>query len=102
MPGELSVVGIDDIALSRLTRPKLTTVATPTAAAGRAAVDMLLQHGDDRRTTAQVTLQTDTDHPRLDGAGPTDDLQTRPGAASQPHWGLGASAPQVASRPSKE
>lgn len=58
VPGEVSVIGIDDIALSRLTRPKLTTVATPTAAAGRAAVDMLLQHGADRRTTAQVTLQT--------------------------------------------
>ena len=41
-PQEISVVGIDDIALSRLIRPKLTTVATPTAAAGRTAVDMLL------------------------------------------------------------
>jgi LacI family transcriptional regulator len=58
VPAEISVVGIDDIALSRLVRPKLTTVATPTAAAGRAAVDMLLQQGDDRRTNAQVTLQT--------------------------------------------
>jgi LacI family transcriptional regulator len=59
VPEDVSVVGIDDIALSRLTRPKLTTVATPTAAAGRAAVDMLLAHGDDRRTTAQVTLRTE-------------------------------------------
>lgn len=77
VPHELSVVGIDDIELSRRTRPKLTTVATPTAAAGRAAVDMLLQpdgpgfsragrggsrtaasDGDDRRTNAQVMLQT--------------------------------------------
>jgi LacI family transcriptional regulator len=59
VPEDVSVVGIDDIALSRLTRPKLTTVATPTAAAGRAAVDMLLAHGDDRRTTAQVNLRTE-------------------------------------------
>jgi LacI family transcriptional regulator len=59
VPEDVSVVGIDDITLSRLTRPKLTTVATPTAAAGRAAVDMLLAHGDDRRTTAQVNLRTD-------------------------------------------
>jgi LacI family transcriptional regulator len=59
VPQDVSVVGIDDITLSRLTRPKLTTVATPTAAAGRAAVDMLLAHGDDRRTTAHVTLQTE-------------------------------------------
>ncbi|MFC7545662.1 LacI family DNA-binding transcriptional regulator [Plantactinospora sp. GCM10030261] len=74
VPQDVSVVGIDDIALSRLTRPKLTTVATPTAAAGRTAVDMLLQQdagtsrvmragryaaADDRRTTAQVMLQTE-------------------------------------------
>ncbi len=59
VPEDVSVVGIDDIMLSRLTRPKLTTVATPTAAAGRAAVDMLLAHGDDRRTTAHITLQTE-------------------------------------------
>jgi LacI family transcriptional regulator len=59
VPAGVSVVGIDDIELSRRTRPKLTTVANPAAAAGRAAVDMLLQHGDDRRTTAQVTLRTE-------------------------------------------
>lgn len=59
VPADISVVGIDDTALSRRTRPKLTTVATPTGAAGRAAVDMLLSHGDDRRTTAQITLQTE-------------------------------------------
>ncbi|GGK77416.1 LacI family DNA-binding transcriptional regulator [Mangrovihabitans endophyticus] len=58
-PEDISVVGIDDITLSRLTRPKLTTVAMPTATAGRAAVDMLLAYGDDRRTTAHVNLQTE-------------------------------------------
>lgn len=75
VPAEISVVGIDDTALSRLVRPSLTTVATPTAAAGRSAVDMLL-HQDlrpardasppepdgerqrGRRTAAQVILQT--------------------------------------------
>jgi LacI family transcriptional regulator len=59
VPEDVSVAGIDDITLSRMTRPKLTTVATPTAAAGRAAVDMLLAHGDDRRTTAHVSLHTE-------------------------------------------
>ncbi|GAA2558513.1 LacI family DNA-binding transcriptional regulator [Winogradskya consettensis] len=59
VPQDISIVGIDDITLSRLTRPKLTTVATPTAAAGRAAVDMLLAYGDDRRTTALINLQTE-------------------------------------------
>ncbi|WP_432839257.1 LacI family DNA-binding transcriptional regulator [Dactylosporangium sp. CA-092794] len=59
VPGELSVVGVDDIALSRLVRPRLTTVATPTAAAGRAAVDLLLHHDEDHRAAALVTLQTE-------------------------------------------
>jgi LacI family transcriptional regulator len=75
VPGAVSVVGIDDIELSRRTRPKLTTVATPTPAAGRAAVDMLLQHGDDRRTTAQITLQTE--------------LVIRDSTGPGPHWPAG-------------
>ena len=70
VPQDISVVGIDDTALSRRTRPKLTTVATPTGAAGRAAVDMLLSHGDDRRTTAQVTLQTELVIRDSTGPGP--------------------------------
>ncbi|MFC6015383.1 LacI family DNA-binding transcriptional regulator [Plantactinospora solaniradicis] len=106
VPQDISVVGIDDIALSRLTRPKLTTVATPTAAAGRTAVDMLLQHdgsfsaragrgggrtttADDRRTTAQVTLQTELVIRDSTGVGPaapadrpgTTATADRPGAA---------------------
>jgi LacI family transcriptional regulator len=70
VPGDISVVGIDDITLSRLTRPKLTTVATPTPAAGRAAVDMLLQHGADRRTTARSVLQTELVIRDSTGPGP--------------------------------
>jgi LacI family transcriptional regulator len=75
VPTDVSVVGIDDIELSRRTRPRLTTVATPTPAAGRAAVDMLLQHGDDRRTTAQITLQTE--------------LVIRDSTGPGPHWRAG-------------
>ncbi|WP_117208214.1 LacI family DNA-binding transcriptional regulator [Allorhizocola rhizosphaerae] len=71
VPTQISVVGIDDTALSRRTRPTLTTVATPTAAAGRAAVDMLLAHGDDRRTTALVTLQTELVIRNSSGPAPT-------------------------------
>jgi LacI family transcriptional regulator len=70
VPDQVSVVGIDDIALSRLTRPRLTTVANPTGAAGRAAVDMLLQHGDDRRTTGQINLATDLVLRDSTGPGP--------------------------------
>ncbi|MEV4755671.1 LacI family DNA-binding transcriptional regulator [Micromonospora sp. NPDC049559] len=121
VPQDVSVVGIDDIALSRLTRPKLTTVATPTAAAGRTAVDMLLQYdpdhpaasrtgrgggrttaGDDRRTTAQVMLQTELVIRDSTGPGPaagsgrtgTATTETGPG----PHHGA-APEPQVADPP---
>ncbi len=51
VPQDLSVVGVDNIAR---TRPPLTTIATPTAAAGRCAIDMLLQ-----RATALITLPTE-------------------------------------------
>ncbi|MFI5938246.1 LacI family DNA-binding transcriptional regulator [Actinoplanes sp. NPDC051494] len=80
VPRDVSVVGIDDIALSRLTRPKLTTVATPTAAAGRAAVDMLLAYGDDRRTSALINLQTEL--VIRDSTGPV--RSPAPGVASHP------------------
>ncbi|MBU2668360.1 LacI family transcriptional regulator [Actinoplanes bogorensis] len=79
VPQDVSVVGIDDIMLSRLTRPKLTTVATPTAAAGRAAVDMLLAHGDDRRTTAQIHLQTELVIRDSTGRGPGPHSPADPG-----------------------
>ncbi|MCO8271046.1 LacI family transcriptional regulator [Actinoplanes sp. TRM 88003] len=81
VPQDVSVVGIDDIMLSRLTRPKLTTVATPTAAAGRAAVDMLLAHGDDRRTTAQIQLQTELVIRDSTGRGPGPHSPADPGDA---------------------
>jgi len=42
IPGDLSVVGIDDIAMSGMSSPALTTVALPKEQAGRAAVDLLL------------------------------------------------------------
>ncbi len=84
VPGEVSVVGIDDTAFSTLVRPSLTTVSTPTVAAGRAAVDMLLQQDiqpragrgagqrdpDTRRTSAQVILQTTLIPRDSTGTGP--------------------------------
>jgi LacI family transcriptional regulator len=59
VPDDISVVGFDDIEMAQWVRPKLTTVANPTSGAARTAVDMLLQLGDDRRATAQVTLRTE-------------------------------------------
>ena len=47
VPGDLSVVGVDDIAMSRMARPALTTVRLPKQEAGRIAVDLLLALLDD-------------------------------------------------------
>lgn len=47
VPGDLSVVGIDDIAMSRMAHPALTTVRLPKQKAGRVAVEMLLALLDD-------------------------------------------------------
>src|SRR5690606_29093448 len=38
VPGQVSVIGVDDVVPGRFNRPRLTTVAMPTSAAGRAAV----------------------------------------------------------------
>lgn len=43
VPGDVSVIGVDDSVTGRLHRPKLTTVAMPTADAGRMAVDLLIK-----------------------------------------------------------
>ena len=47
VPGDLSVVGVDDIAMSRMARPALTTVRLPKQEAGRIAVELLLTLLDD-------------------------------------------------------
>ncbi|NMO54011.1 LacI family transcriptional regulator [Actinoplanes sp. TBRC 11911] len=43
VPGEISVLGFDDIAPAAMVHPSLTTVALPKEQAGRAGVDLLLQ-----------------------------------------------------------
>ncbi|MFF0307668.1 LacI family DNA-binding transcriptional regulator [Streptosporangium sp. NPDC004379] len=58
VPDDVSVVGVDDTVSGRLNRPKLTTVAMPTSAAGRMAVDLLLQSVGDGRTSTLTTLET--------------------------------------------
>jgi len=42
VPADLSLIGFDNIAMAAMVTPALTTVALPMAAAGRAAVDLLL------------------------------------------------------------
>lgn len=58
VPADVSVIGIDDTLAGRLTRPKLTTVAMPTAAAGRAAVDLFFQLADSGGSAATTMLDT--------------------------------------------
>lgn len=43
VPREVSVVGVDDIPMSGMFTPALTTVAIPKARSGRAAVDLMLR-----------------------------------------------------------
>jgi LacI family transcriptional regulator len=43
VPGDVSVAGYDDLAMSGLTVPSLTTVAQPKADLGRTAVELLLE-----------------------------------------------------------
>jgi LacI family transcriptional regulator len=43
VPGEISVVGCDDIIVSAMVSPSLTSIAIPKEPAGRAGVDLLLQ-----------------------------------------------------------
>ncbi|MFF0340508.1 LacI family DNA-binding transcriptional regulator [Kribbella sp. NPDC004875] len=50
VPGDLSVVGVDDIAMSRMARPALTTVRLPKQEAGRIAVELLLTMLDEPDT----------------------------------------------------
>jgi LacI family transcriptional regulator/LacI family repressor for deo operon, udp, cdd, tsx, nupC, and nupG len=55
VPDDISVVGHDDTALAEMVTPRLTTVRIPAAAAGTAAMRMLIQHlqgnnGGARRT----------------------------------------------------
>jgi LacI family transcriptional regulator len=50
VPDDLSVAGVDDIAMSRMARPSLTTVRLPKQEAGRIAVDLLLGLLDDPDT----------------------------------------------------
>ncbi|MFI6903467.1 LacI family DNA-binding transcriptional regulator [Nonomuraea sp. NPDC050394] len=66
VPADVSVVGVDDILPGRLNRPKLTTVAMPTEAAGRAAVDLLLgaESGPVTLPTALIVRESTGEAPR--------------------------------------
>jgi DNA-binding LacI/PurR family transcriptional regulator len=69
VPADISVIGFDDIPMAAMTSPPLTTVAMPTEAAGRAAVDLLqaiVNHdpdttaGDEGRLKAALRVRGST------------------------------------------
>ncbi|MBR8742853.1 LacI family DNA-binding transcriptional regulator [Nocardiopsis sp. MG754419] len=74
VPGDLSVIGVDNSHVARYSSPALTTVDMPVAEAGRGAVDLLLRSVDAAGSTGTVTLETSlvvrdsTAPPRITGA----------------------------------
>ncbi len=62
VPGDVSVIGFDDIFAAELTTPTLTTLGGPDAHAGRLAVELLL---DLLKTTPGRAVEDVTAHPRL-------------------------------------
>ena len=58
VPGQLSVIGFDDIALAAMVSPALTTVAAPTGRAGEAAVEILLGRLEPQTPPAATEVRT--------------------------------------------
>jgi LacI family transcriptional regulator len=55
IPGDLSVVGIDDIAMAAMAHPPCTTIAVPMSTAGAASIDMLQVLINGRKPERPVT-----------------------------------------------
>lgn len=58
VPGDIAVVGFDDINLSRFLTPPLTTVRAPTEQVGREAIRLLVKQIQDKKTDSLVILPT--------------------------------------------
>lgn len=56
VPGDLAVVGVDDIEAAQLVRPALTTIQIPAQEIGRAAGELLLHRLDDPDGTVRHVL----------------------------------------------
>jgi len=73
VPRDLSVVGCDDIAMSMMSHPALTTVSVPQQSAGRAAVELLLAvlENEERVGSRQRELPTQLVVRASSGVAPT-------------------------------
>ncbi len=98
VPEEFSIVGFDDIALAAMVTPPLTTVALPTALAGRAAVELLL--GGLERAEVPASCVTRRLPARLVVRGSTAAPATHPGPPA-PRTHPGAPASSDGSRPAE-
>lgn len=56
IPGEMKIVGFDDIQIASLTSPKLTTIHQPVEEMCRQAVQIILDNLDDKTVSMQMVL----------------------------------------------
>jgi LacI family transcriptional regulator len=61
VPDQISLVGIDNIPMSAMVQPALTTLAIPKELAGRTAVDLLLDLVDDSTSSSTRTRELPTE-----------------------------------------
>ena len=59
VPGDIAIVGFDDIALANYTAPALTTVRQPTYRMGQLAAEAILEPQSGRGASARVVLPTE-------------------------------------------
>ncbi|MFF3001145.1 LacI family DNA-binding transcriptional regulator [Streptomyces sp. NPDC057950] len=59
IPGDVALVGHDDIDFAALVRPRLTTIRYPAGAVGRAAAHLLLEQIDGRTHQRRVSVKAD-------------------------------------------
>jgi LacI family transcriptional regulator len=81
VPGHLSVVGIDDIMVAGMVRPRLTTLAMRTDVAGRTAVDLLLTVMGRRDAAAARRVDIPADLVVRESTAPRPGHPRPPGAA---------------------
>lgn len=58
VPGQVSIVGFDDLPMAEYTTPSLTTVRMPTAEMAAAGVGAAIDDGDREATTIQILKPT--------------------------------------------